>query len=63
MATGDGRAGGAFALGMSSSRVVGYARVSTTAQGLAAQEDALRAAGAEYIYADHGVSGARAGRP
>ena len=43
--------------------IVGYARVSTTGQDLASQEDALTAAGAERIYADHGVSGARASRP
>lgn len=43
--------------------VIGYARVSTTAQDFAAQEDALQAAGCVRIYADHGVSGARASRP
>lgn len=42
---------------------IGYARVSTTGQDLAAQQDALRAAGCERVYADHGVSGARASRP
>lgn len=42
---------------------VGYARVSTTGQDLAAQEDALTAAGCERLYTDHGVSGARASRP
>lgn len=43
--------------------IIGYARVSTTGQDLGAQEDALREAGCERVYADHGKSGARASRP
>jgi DNA invertase Pin-like site-specific DNA recombinase len=40
------------------SKLVGYARVSRTSQSLDAQTDALRAAGAAVVFADHGVSGA-----
>lgn len=46
-------------------RLLGYARVSVADQRLDLQLDALRAAGIpdDLIYADHGVSGARARRP
>lgn len=44
-------------------RLIGYARVSTDGQTIAAQEDALRAAGCAEIYADEGVSGALTSRP
>lgn len=43
--------------------VVGYARVSTREQDPAAQEVELRAAGAERVFVDHGVSAALADRP
>ena len=43
--------------------IIGYARVSTTSQDLAAQEDVLRAAGCERVYADHGVDGSKLSRP
>lgn len=42
---------------------IGYARVSTGAQDEAAQTARLREAGCERVYADHGVSGAKASRP
>jgi DNA invertase Pin-like site-specific DNA recombinase len=42
---------------------IGYARVSTTDQNLAAQTDKLTAAGCERIFADQGVSGKLASRP
>lgn len=43
-------------------KLVGYVRVSRTSQNLDAQTDALKAAGADVIYADHGVSGAKKDR-
>ncbi|MFJ4656531.1 recombinase family protein [Nocardia sp. NPDC088792] len=43
--------------------LIGYARVSTTDQDPQLQLDALKAAGAERVYTDHGVSGAKAERP
>ena len=43
--------------------IIGYARVSTKEQDAALQHDALIAAGAERIYTDMGVSGAKAKRP
>jgi len=44
---------------------LGYARVSTTAQDLTAQQDALMALGVEpqRIYVDHGLTGTDRGRP
>ncbi|VXC98227.1 Serine recombinase PinE [Oceanicaulis sp. 350] len=44
-------------------RLIGYARVSTKAQKLDLQRDALRRAGCETVFEDHGVSGAKAKRP
>ncbi len=42
---------------------IGYARVSTVDQNAALQHDALKKAGCERIFTDHGVSGTRATRP
>ena len=42
---------------------LGYARVSTSEQNMALQVDALRAAGAERIFEDHGVSGSTVIKP
>lgn len=42
---------------------VGYARVSTGDQSLALQLDALRLAGCDLIFEDHGVSGSSKSRP
>lgn len=43
-------------------KTFGYARVSTTDQNLASQEDALRSAGADSVFLDH-FTGTRASRP
>ena len=43
--------------------LIGYARVSTDEQHTDQQESALKAAGCERVYVDHGVSGADAERP
>ncbi|WP_305082796.1 recombinase family protein [Nocardia australiensis] len=43
--------------------VIGYPRVSTTDQDPQLQLEALNAAGAQRIFTDHGVSGAKAERP
>ncbi|MEG8183343.1 recombinase family protein [Nocardia terpenica] len=43
--------------------VIGYARVSTADQDPQLRLDALDAAGAQRIFTDHGVSGAKAERP
>ncbi|WP_341802594.1 recombinase family protein [Paracoccus versutus] len=45
------------------SMIVGYARVSTDDQRLDLQLSALKDAGCEKIYQDHGFSGASMGRP
>lgn len=42
---------------------IGYVRVSTAEQSAELQTAALRKAGCDRIFADHGVDGARAGRP
>lgn len=46
-----------------SETTIGYARVSTYDQNLDLQIQALKAAGCETIFRDHGVSGARRERP
>lgn len=43
-------------------RLIGYARVSTKAQKLDLQLDALRRAGCETVFQDHGVSGTKSKR-
>lgn len=43
--------------------LIGYGRVSTREQNPDSQEDALRAAGCDRIFIDHGVSGKLAKRP
>jgi DNA invertase Pin-like site-specific DNA recombinase len=43
--------------------VIGYARVSTNDQDVQLQIDALEAAGADRVFTDHGVSGAKTSRP
>lgn len=45
------------------SKLVGYARVSTDDQRLDMQLDALQRAGCDVVYHDHGVSGAKVKRP
>jgi len=44
-------------------RKIGYARVSTAEQNLDLQISALKTAGCELIFKDHGVSGCRTDRP
>ncbi len=44
-------------------RKLGYARISTTDQNLALQIDALKLAGCDVIYKDHGISGVKRDRP
>jgi DNA invertase Pin-like site-specific DNA recombinase len=43
--------------------LIGYARVSTSDQNIDLQIDALKKAGCEKIYTDHGVSGSKMDRP
>lgn len=43
--------------------IIGYARVSTTDQNIDLQVNALKDAGAQRIFSDHGVSGSLAERP
>lgn len=42
---------------------IGYARVSTVDQNAQLQMDALKRAGCERVFTDHGVSGTKANRP
>jgi DNA invertase Pin-like site-specific DNA recombinase len=42
---------------------IGYIRVSTADQSLALQQNAMRDAGVDKVFADHGVSGTLASRP
>ncbi|WP_175950762.1 recombinase family protein [Burkholderia sp. BCC0405] len=42
---------------------IGYARVSTHEQNLALQRDALKRAGCELVFTDHGISGSEFNRP
>lgn len=42
---------------------IGYARVSTDVQRMDLQMDALRQAGCDHIFTDHGISGSSAERP
>ena len=43
--------------------LIGYSRVSTSEQNIEAQIQALKDAGCEKVFADHGVGGDRASRP
>lgn len=54
---------GVISIEQASGRRIGYARVSTQDQTLALQHDALRAAGCEVLFEDHGISGAAKERP
>lgn len=47
----------------SKGRKIGYARVSTKDQKLRMQRDGLKAVGCDFIFEDHGVSGAKGSRP